>query len=347
MAFIDTVVNDFGKINNAGDANALFLKIFSGEVLASFLRETVALPKVMRRSISNGKSVQFPLLGRQTANYHTPGERLAGTNIYSGEKTIVIDTKPLVSSVFISEIDEAKSHFEVRSQYSFENGQAIAWKLDRQLFNLMIAAARQGRQLQGTEDAITRGTVLYNSSMKSDALTLAAGLFKAAEILDTKSIPQNDRVCFLAPAQYYMLAQNTTAINKEFGGMGSYSDGTIVKIAGIELVKTINLPTGDSLDSDHAQYSSRHVADLAGVVVQKDAVGLVDLIGVTSDMEERKSELGVLMFSKYLKGADWLRPAAAIELTAKTNWTETASEDDDWTYSDNAVLPLNVKQALT
>lgn len=323
MAYPDPNVSYLGQANGAGDTNALFLKVFSGEVMAAFVRETKALPYVNRRAIANGKSASFPISARQSAAYHTPGTRMQGTNINRNEQIITIDAKPLVSSVFISEVDEAKNHFDVRSQYSFENGQALAWKVDRQLFNVGINGARSAATVTG----LTGGSVIANANLKTDALTLAGALFKAAEVLDNKSVPQGDRVCFLAPAQYYMLSQNTTAINKEFGGMGSYSDGTIVRIAGIALVKTINLPTTTETDADNTQYSVTDVATLAGLVWHRSAIGLVDLIGIASDMEERKSELGVLMFSKYLKGANYLRPEAIIELNTKTSLYTTTPDD--------------------
>ena len=50
-----------GKINNAGDDNALFLKVFSSEVLAAFSKVNKMLGMTMVRSISQGKSAQFPV----------------------------------------------------------------------------------------------------------------------------------------------------------------------------------------------------------------------------------------------------------------------------------------------
>lgn len=49
-------VSNLGQINAAGATDALFLKVFSGEVLTSFHRQNVFLGKTMVRSISSGKS---------------------------------------------------------------------------------------------------------------------------------------------------------------------------------------------------------------------------------------------------------------------------------------------------
>ena len=45
-----------GQINTAGDAKALFLKVFAGEVLTSFEESTVTAGRFMERSIASGKS---------------------------------------------------------------------------------------------------------------------------------------------------------------------------------------------------------------------------------------------------------------------------------------------------
>ena len=50
-----------GKANNSGDDNALFLKVWSGEVLSSFQQENKLLDTTTVRTISQGKSAQFPV----------------------------------------------------------------------------------------------------------------------------------------------------------------------------------------------------------------------------------------------------------------------------------------------
>ena len=55
-----------GKANNSGDDNALFLKLFSGEVLSAFARANKMLPMTTVRTIANGKSATFPLVGTAT-----------------------------------------------------------------------------------------------------------------------------------------------------------------------------------------------------------------------------------------------------------------------------------------
>jgi len=51
-------VSFLGQINQAGDELALFLKVFSGEVLTAFDIATVFIDKHRVRTISHGKSAQ-------------------------------------------------------------------------------------------------------------------------------------------------------------------------------------------------------------------------------------------------------------------------------------------------
>ena len=54
----------------------LFLKVFSGEVLTTFEENNAMLPLTRQRTISSGKTAQFPVTGVAAAKYHRPGDSL-------------------------------------------------------------------------------------------------------------------------------------------------------------------------------------------------------------------------------------------------------------------------------
>jgi hypothetical protein len=61
MAFNDdgvlnTTSSRLGQINGSGDTDALFLKVFGGEVLAQFEKDTQFKDRHYVRSIASGKS---------------------------------------------------------------------------------------------------------------------------------------------------------------------------------------------------------------------------------------------------------------------------------------------------
>ena len=52
----NATVSRIGQINGAGAVDALFLKVFAGEVLTSFEQTNVMMDKHQVRTITNGKS---------------------------------------------------------------------------------------------------------------------------------------------------------------------------------------------------------------------------------------------------------------------------------------------------
>jgi len=100
-----------GSINEGADKKALFLKVFSGEVLATFQQNNVFLDKTTVRTIASGKSAQFPATGIASTAYHTPGTEILGDEIKHAERVITIDDL-LTSSAFMANIEEAMNHMK-------------------------------------------------------------------------------------------------------------------------------------------------------------------------------------------------------------------------------------------
>ena len=74
----NAVATRLGQANATGDTNALFLKVFAGEVMAAFQRSNKMLPITTVRTISSGKQASFPAVGKTTAAYHTVGAEILG-----------------------------------------------------------------------------------------------------------------------------------------------------------------------------------------------------------------------------------------------------------------------------
>ena len=95
----NATVSRLGLVNNSGTGyDALFLKVFSGEVLTAFSENNIFNDSLHNvRTISSGKSAQFPVTGTATAAYHTVGTPLVGANqILANEKIISIDDLSLI-----------------------------------------------------------------------------------------------------------------------------------------------------------------------------------------------------------------------------------------------------------
>ena len=311
----NATVSFLGKANNTGDDNALFLKVFSGEVLAAFARQNKMLPMTMVRTISQGKSAQFPAIGKTTASYHTPGNELTGSVINKNERVITIDDL-LVSDSFISQIDEAKNHYDIRSIYSTEMGNALARTVDEHLLQLSVLAARASTTVSGENG----GEVITDADAATNATSLITSIFDAAEALDEKDVPEDDRYCVVAPATYYNLVENDKILNRDFGGdNGAYMDGKVLKVAGINIVKSntaVSAFTDLSAASTtgHNNTYTGNFATTVATVFHKSAVGTVKLMDLAMESEYDIRRQGTLMVAKMALGHGILRPEAAVEI---------------------------------
>lgn len=302
-----------GQRNAAGDDRALYLKVFAGEVLTAFQQKQVMMDKHQVMTISHGKSASFPVVGTVSARYMKPGDELAGDVIQHGERIITIDDL-LTASTTIANIDEAMNHYDTRSIYSNELGQALANTADKQLLQLAVLAARTA----GTEAGEPGGSVITNANAASDSEALIASIFAAAQTFDEKDVAEDERYFFVRPAAYYKLAQNTKLMNKDWGGAGVYADGKVLRVAGMALVPTNHMPNSNvAAGTVLAGTGDKYAGDFSttvGVAVQRQCLGTVKLLDLAIETEYETRRQGTFVVAKYAMGHGVLRPACAIEV---------------------------------
>ena len=133
-----------------------------------FQNNTIARDLVMKRTLKNGKSLQFIYTGRTKAEYHTPGNAILGNSDGAppvAEKTITCDDL-LISSAFVYELDEVLSHYDLRSEISRKIGYALAEKYDRLIFRAIAKGARQASPVSKTN--YVEPCLLYTSPSPRD-----------------------------------------------------------------------------------------------------------------------------------------------------------------------------------
>ena len=250
---LTTSITSPGQSNSAGDKRALYLKLFSGEMFKGFQRNTIARDLVMKRTLTNGKSVQFIFTGRTTAEYHTPGNSILGNSDGAppvAEKTVTVDDL-LISSAFVYELDETLAHYDLRGEISRKIGYALAEKYDRKIFRAVTKAARQASPITKTNFVEPGGTQIQVGSTSPtasdayDSVKLVNAFYDAAAALDEKGVSMDGRVAVLNPRQYYELIQavgSNGLINRDEQGDALQSGNGIIEIAGIKIYKSMNIP---------------------------------------------------------------------------------------------------------
>jgi len=357
---------------------ALYLKLFSGEMFKGFQHNTIARDLIMRRTLTNGRSMQFIYTGRMEADYHERGTPILGNADGAppvAEKTISVDDL-LVSSAFVYELDEVLAHYDLRSEIARKIGYALAEKYDRLAFRAIAKGARQQNPVQatdyeepgGTQVQVGTGAGALNDAYNSSKLITA--FFDAAAALDEKGVSQEGRVGVLSPRQYYALLQEKDSngivsvsplINRDRGGDALQSGQGVLEIAGIKIYKSMNIPFfnrygvdytnlptgttapgnvgdfvgaameaatadetggndyGEITDVDTSGAIDGQYNTSCGLIFQREAAGMVEAIGPqvqTTSGDVSVIYQGDVMLGRLACGADYLNPAASVELYA-------------------------------
>ena len=364
MAFQSTVnpaqLTQLGQANLSGDKRALYLKLFSGEMFKGFQNNTIARDLIMKRTLKNGKSLQFIFTGRTKSEFHTPGNSILGDTNGAppvAEKTITVDDL-LISSAFVYELDEVLSHYDLRSEISRKIGYALAEKYDRLAFRAIARGARQASPISATNYVEPGGTQIRVGSTTNDsdayvAANLVSAFYDAAAALDEKGVSSDGRVAVLNPRQYYELIQavgSNGLVNRDAQGSALQSGQGIIEIAGIKIYKSMNIPflgkygtayggtTGVADPGNTGSFVAETMEDASGastginndygtasevgakscgLIFQKEAAGMVEAIGPQVQVTSGDVSVvyqGDVMLGRLACGADYLNPAAAVEL---------------------------------
>ncbi|SVC75613.1 uncharacterized protein METZ01_LOCUS328467, partial [marine metagenome] len=254
----------------AGTGRALFLKLYAGEVLTAFQSKNIMMPLHRVRTISKGKSAQFPMTGKyRDAGYHTPGKEIVPTAAKQGERIVSIDDL-LVNAQFIPNIDDAMAHYDIRSIYTQEAGFGLGKVADQNILRLAIkgalcesaamAALTAGAPMiqeysTFDDEDFTRNVVIgATTGTGSDIAKSREPQSIAQAIMDAKRILQNADV----PGDPFVVLNNDTyfdmfkvsgsnplndlvIFNRDIGGTGSPMTGSVPQILGMPVYVTNHL----------------------------------------------------------------------------------------------------------
>ena len=360
-----------GASNGGSDPRARYLKLFSGEMFKGFQHNTIARDLVTKRTLKNGKSLQFIYTGHTKAEFHTPGNSILGNSVGAppvAEKTITVDDL-LISSAFVYELDETLAHYELRGEISKKIGYALAQKYDRLIFRSLIRGARKASPVSKAgfvEPGGTQVRIGSSGTAAADAIDpdkIVTAFYDAAAALDEKGVSTDGRVAVLNPRQYYALIKGLDGsgigaylVNRDSQGDALQSGKGIYEIAGIKIYKSMNVPffgeygtklggTASATDpglpavANLGSFVQQSVEDgrnsvtginneygqqsdytkSCGVIFQKEGAGVVEAIGPQVQVTSGDVSViyqGDVILGRLAMGADYLNPAACVELFA-------------------------------
>lgn len=335
-ALAGTGISNPGQKLSAGDRDALFMKVFSGEVLTAFARNTVMMSRHQVRTIDHGKSASFAVMGRTRAKYLTPGDSLDDQRkkMEHNERVIAIDGL-LTADCLITDIDDAMNHYDVRVEYSRQLGEALAMAADCAVINELAneaakdATYKDGNipdngtgadKVLGTGKAFEFVTGLDISQDADYGNKILEGLLAARAQMTKNYVPMGDRYCLLTPEGYSAVMKALMPDSANYHALFDPNTGKLQTICGFEVIEVPHL-LNEGVDGKHALNLLVKTAGLQGIVFHRSAVGTVKLKDLAMERARRAEYQADQIIAKLAMGHGGLRPEA-VGIFVKTAQAE-------------------------
>lgn len=310
-----------GQNNNAGDDRALFEKKMQTDVLRFFQATNVAKELVTVKTIQNGKSAAFPVVGNASATYHDVGTELGSKKIASTEREITID-KILEAHTYVPDIDDAMVHYDANSAYNEAIGRALGKKYDQDLFRMIAKAAL----IEDSTDAAAAGLKAFADDIYSLPVTFAAagdevkGDKVYAKIVEAISnwVEQDivgEPVIVLQPESYFALLNNPAQTGMTWVNDEASQTGKVPTVLGKRVLTSPHVPKSD--DTSNASVLAKYQGDFSnvqGLMFSKEAVGALELMSLQLRSDYVPTRLSTLIVGKMLVGFGILNHSAAVAI---------------------------------
>ena len=306
-----------GTNNQTVTTAATFIpELWSDEVIASYQKNLV-LANLVTRINHKGKkgdtiNIPTPVRGSATSKGENSLVKIQGDT--HGNTALSID-KHYEYSVLIEDMAEVQALSSLRRFYTEDAGYALSTQVDLDLFNK--AAALNGGNGTAGNSGWNKAQVFDSAGVLSDwdrsgtgnAVSLATGgdaaIRAMIEKLDLADVPQDGRAIVLTPRQYTDMLGIQRYTEQAFIGDGNaIKTGKVGQIYGIDVYVTNAMGT--------TQCATGSVVHDIGLVLHKDAMALVEQLGVRSQSSYMQEYLGDLYTADTIYGVGEMRDTSGF-----------------------------------
>jgi N4-gp56 family major capsid protein len=284
-------------------------EIWSDEIAAAYKKSLVAANLIKKMSFKGKKGyvVHIPVPTRGSAAVKSANTQVTLIAATESEVTVSIN-KHYEYSRLIEDIVEAQALSSLRQFYTDDAGYALGKQVDTSIIQL-------GRIAQGGANtaAYTAGfiggdgsTAYVAASNNASALT-DAGIRRAIQRLDDSDVPMDGRYFIIPPSSRNTLMGLARYTEQAFVG----ESGSSNTIRNGEIGNLYGMPVFVSSNADTTSGSTAARACLMG---HKDAMVLVEQMGVRSQTQYKQEYLGTLFTADTLYGVAELRDYASVAL---------------------------------
>ena len=290
--------------------------IWSDEIVAAYKKNLVLANLVMKMNFKGkkGDTVHIPAPTRGSAS--AKAAETAVTLIAATESEVTVSiNKHYEYSRLIEDIVEAQALNSMRQFYTSDAGYALARQVDTDLVQLGRLAnggstgAQYGSAYIGGDGTTTFDYTANTNTGNASALTDAA-IRRTIQRLDDNDTPMDNRFFLIPPSSRNTLMGLARYTEQAFVGNGdAIRNGEIGNLYGIPVFTSSN---ADSASATAAYPTSGTAIARVCLMGHKDAMVLVEQVGVRSQVQYKQEYLATLFTSDTLYGVAALRSAATV-----------------------------------
>ena len=280
-------------------------EIWSDEIVAAYKKNLVLANLVMKMNFKGkkGDTVHIPAPTRGSAS--AKAAETAVTLIAATESEVQVSiNKHYEYSRLIEDIVEAQALNSMRNFYTSDAGYALAKQVDTDLVQLGRSAngGTAGAAAYAAAYIGGDGTTAYVAASNNESALTDAAIRRTIQRLDDNDTPMDNRFFLIPPSSRNTLMGLARYTEQAFVGTGdAIRTGEIGNLYGI--------PVFTSSNADTTSGSGAARVCLMG---HKDAMVLVEQVGVRSQVQYKQEYLATLFTSDTLYGVAALRSAASV-----------------------------------
>jgi N4-gp56 family major capsid protein len=279
--------------------------IWSDEIVAAYKKNLVLANLVMKMNFKGkkGDTVHIPAPTRGSAN--AKAAEAAVTLIAATESEVTVSiNKHYEYSRLIEDIVEAQALNSMRNFYTSDAGYALARQVDTDLVQLGRSAngGTAGAAAYAAAFIGGDGTTAYVAANNNESALTDASIRRTIQRLDDNDTPMDNRFFLIPPSSRNTLMGLARYTEQAFVGNGNaIRTGEIGNLYGI--------PVFTSSNADTTSGSGAARVCLMG---HKDAMVLIEQVGIRSQVQYKQEYLATLFTSDTLYGVAALRNAASV-----------------------------------
>jgi len=291
-------------------------EIWSDEIIAAYKSNLVLATAVSKMSHTGkkGDTVHIPKPTRGAASSKAAGTQVTLIAATEGEVNVSID-KHYEYSRLIEDIAGVQAKPSLRKFYTDDAGYALATQIDS---DLGLMAKRFGDDNGSGSDWVHSNSFYVDAANGIAAYAVdtvaVTDLFtdlafrELVKELDDNDTPMDNRFLVIPPSVRSQIMGIDRYVSADFVSGNAVNNGKIGQLYGVDIFVSNNLPVVET-----AAANSASAVDTVGAIMsQRDAMVLVEQLGVRTQTQYKQEWLGDLMTADTIYGCQTIRPESGL-----------------------------------